>query len=317
MSAISPPGWRLRSHRSRASALETLDRFLGPSFFFLSVLFLILSAGVIHRLGRASITPFEAHVLLWGAVVLWPIFIVEGMLRLAVSRRPGVSRWQRFAAFLAVCLAPPLRLGGRAYADPAKIWLPRWGWITVDHHLRTRLERIVSVPMMICALMVLPFLVLEHFWLPQVRGVFALSLILDIGTSAIWLAFALEFIVMVSVADDRTRYCLHNVMNLAVVALPLVDFLPLLRLARLARLLQAQQLSRLSRLYRLRGLLARIWRAMLLLEMIQRLFGRYRERRLIRLKQQLALREEEILDLREEIAELESSLAEPQRPTAA
>jgi voltage-gated potassium channel len=286
-----------------------LDRLLGPPFFFLSVAFLVLSAGVIHRLGQAGVTPFEVDVLLWGVLVFWPVFVLEGMLRLAACRRPGISRWHQLAAFLAVCLAPPLRLGGRAYADPGKIWLPKWGWTTVDHHLRTRLERIVSVPMMITALMVLPFLVMEYFWLPQVRSSFGLSLALDVGTSVIWLAFALEFIVMVSVADDKARYCLHNVMNLAVVALPLMDFLPLLRLARLARLLEAQQLSRLGRLYRLRGLLSRLWRAMLLLEMIQRLFGRYRERRLKRLKRLLAIREEEIVDLRQEIADLECTLA--------
>ena len=161
--------------------------------------------------------------------------------------------------------------------------------------------------------MVLPFLAMEYFWLPQVRANFFLSLVLDIGTSVIWLAFALEFIVMVSVADDKTRYCLHNFMNLAVVFLPLVDFLPLLRLARLARVLEAQQLGKLGRLYRLRGLIARLWRAVLLLEMIQRLFGRYRERRLKRLKQLLVTREDELADLREEIAELEAKLAQ-ERP---
>jgi voltage-gated potassium channel len=287
-----------------------LDRLLGPPFFFLSVTFLVLAAGVLHRLGHGGLTVFEADVLFWGVLVFWPVFVVEGLLRLVACRRPGILWRQRLAAFLAVCLMPPLRLGGRAYADPGKIWLPKLGWTTVDQHLRTALERFISVPMIMTALMVLPFLAMEYFWLPQVRANFVLSLVLDVGTSVIWLAFALEFIVMVSVTDDKTRYCLHNIMNLAVVALPLVDFLPLLRLVRLAGLLEAQQVSRLSRLYRLRGLLARIWRAILLLEMIQRLFGRYREKRLKRLKQLLAARENELAELRQEIAELESTLAE-------
>jgi voltage-gated potassium channel len=287
--------------------LARLDQFLGPVFFFLSIAFLILAAGVIHRLGHGGLTAFEAGVLLWGALLLWPLFILEGLLRMVVCRRPATPWRHCLAVFLLVCAFPPLRLGGKAYADARKMWLPAWGWITVDYHSRCRLERTLSIPMMVTALGVLPFLVLEYFWLPQVRANFGLSLALDIGTSIIWLSFALEFIVMVSVADDRIRYCLQNWMNLAVVALPLMDFLPLLRLARLAGLLEAQKLSRLSRLFRLRGLVSRIWRAMLLLEMVQRMFGRYRERRIGRLKQLLANREEEIIDLRQEIAEIEAT----------
>jgi hypothetical protein len=310
MSATRLPDAGLAPRLARAPVLEMLDRVLGPTFFFASVLFLILIAGVIHRLGHGGLTAFESDVLLWGVLLFWPVFVLEGLVRLVACRRPGLSFEHRLWAFLAMCLLPPLRLGGRAYADPASIWLPKLGWTKVDQHLRSRMERFISVPMIVIALMVLPFLAMEYFWLPEVRANFGLSLVLDVGTSIIWLAFALEFIVMVSVADDKARYCLHNFMNLAVVFLPLVDFLPLLRLARLAGLLKAQQISRLGRLYRLRGLLARIWRAMLLLEMIQRLFGRYKERRLKRLKQQLAAREEEVLELRQEIAELERALAE-------
>ena len=293
---------------ARAPLLEMLDRLLGPFFFFLSVTFLILIAGVVHRLGHGRLSVFESAVLFWGVLLFWPAFVLEGLVRLA-CRRPGVSFGQRLVAFLAVCLLPPIRLGGRGYADPESIWLPKLGWTRVDQHLRIRLERFISVPMIVITLMVLPLVAMEYFWLRQVRANFGLSLLLDVGTSIIWMAFALEFILMFSVADDKPRYCLHNFMNLAVVLLPLVDFLPLLRLTRLAGLLEAQQISRLGRLYRLRGLLARIWRAMLLLEMIQRLFGRYKERRLKRLKKQLTAREEEIADLRQEIVELEQALA--------
>src|SRR5262249_61667669 len=86
-----------------------------------------------------------------------------------------------------------------------------------------------------------------------------LSLTLDIGTAVIWLAFALEFLVMASLAEDRINYCLCHWLDLAVVVLPLIDFLPILRLLRLRRLFEGQQVSRLGRLYRLEGLLGR-WR---------------------------------------------------------
>jgi hypothetical protein len=165
---------------------------------------------------------------------------------------------------------PAVSSGGRAYADPETIWLPGLGWSRVDRDLRTRFERFFSVPMIVIALLVLPFLAMEYFWLETVRAHFGLSLLLDIGTSVIWLAFALEVIVMVSVADKKVRYCLTNWIDLAVVFLPLVDFMPLLRLLRLAGLVELGQVSRLGRLYRLRCLLFKLWRTVLLLEIMQR-----------------------------------------------
>jgi voltage-gated potassium channel len=275
----------------------------------LGVLCLTLAAGVLHRLGRGAWTAFEADVLFWGLVLTWPVFVLEGVLRLAVCRRPGMSPWRRVAAFVAVCLFPPLRMGGRAYADAEKIWLPGLGWSHVDHHLRNRLERFFSVPMIVVALMVVPFLAMEYFWLERVRADFVLSLVLDIGTSVIWLAFAVELIVMVSVADGMALYCLYHWIDVAIVFLPLVDFLPILRLLRIAGLFEFEQVGRLGRVYRLRGLISRGWRAILLLEMFHRLLGHYREKRLARLKKLLAAREEELADLRAEVAELEGLLA--------
>gem|GEM_PF-6522698 len=44
-----------------------------------------------------------------------------------------------------------------------------------------------------------------------------------------------------------------------------------------------RQVGRLGRLVRLQSLLAKFWRATLLLEMIQRLFGKHRAKRILRL----------------------------------
>jgi hypothetical protein len=314
MSAIHMPSAEAVDRPARATVLEALDQLVGPALFYLSAAVLVLAAGVIHRLSHGDLTAFEANVLFWGMVLTWPLFVLEGALRLIACHRPGMSRGRRVAAFLEVCLFPPLRLGGRAYADPGRIWLPGLGWARVNQHLRCRLERFFSAPMVVITLLVLPFLAMEYFWLEAVRADFLLSLVLDIGTSVIWLAFALELIVMASVADRKTDYCLHHWIDLAVVLFPLVDFLPVLRLLRLGSLLELQQVSRLSRLYRLRGLVSRVWRAVLVLEMIQRLFGHYPENRLLRLKRQLAEREEEIAELRREIAELEDLLVEAGSP---
>jgi voltage-gated potassium channel len=286
-----------------------LDQLLAGPMFCLAVLSLLLAAGVFHRLGHGDLTPFEANVILWGAVLLWPIFVIEGMLRCLLCRRPEMSPWRRLAVFVGVCLVPPFRLGGRAYADPDKVWLPTLGWTTVNQQLRFRLERWFSVPMVVVALLVLPLLAMEYFWLEPIRAHWGLSLLLDIGTAVIWLAFALEFVLLASVAESKALYCLHNWMDLAVVFLPLIDGLPLLRLVRLTGFLELQQAGRVFRLYRLRGLLAKIWRLCLLLEISQRLFGDYWQNRLKRLKALLAARQEEMADLRTEIAALEDMLA--------
>jgi hypothetical protein len=309
MSSLSLSAADFSLRPARTPFLETLDRLLAPIMFYLAAVFLILAAGVIHRLGHIDLGALEADLILWGLVVLWPLFVLEGLLRLAVCRRPETSRWRRLAVFLGVCLFPPFRLGGRAYADVGTTWLPGLGLSKVDRILRIRLERFFSVPMIIIAFLVLPFLAMEYFWLETVRAHFGLSLLLDIGTSVIWLAFALEVIIMVSATEQRLRYCLANWMDLAVVFLPLLDFLPILRLVRMTELLELQQVSRLGRLYRLRGLISKIWRLLLLLELIQHLLGHYREKRLVRLKDLLAARLEEVGELRAEIAELEKAPA--------
>src|SRR5262245_45844518 len=316
MSAIHFPATDFTLREPRASLPERLDRILGPLMFYLALAALIVAAGVLHRLSHGELSALEAELLRWGMLLLWPVFVLEGWVRLRICRRPQGSLSQRLFGFFAVALLPPLRLAGRAYADPSKTWLPRWGWTTVDQHLRNRLERLISGPMMIVALLVLPFLAIEYFWLESVRAHFGLSLTLDIGTAVIWLAFALEFLVMASLAEDRINYCLCHWLDLAVVVLPLIDFLPILRLLRLGSLLEVQQVSRLGRLYRLKSLLARCWRAILVLEMIQRLFCRNREKRLERLRKRLIARREEMDELEKEIAELEQALAEERAAAA-
>jgi hypothetical protein len=69
-------------------------------------------------------------------------------------------------------------------------------------------------------------------------------------------------------------------------------------------------LLRWGRLSRLQGLLARGWRAFLLLQIVQRLTGRSLERRLKQLQDLLQAKEEEVADLRREIQELQERIAQ-------
>jgi voltage-gated potassium channel len=291
------------------SAPSQIDAIVAPIMFYLSVAFLILAAGLIHRVGvdPSAATPLEEQAIAKGMLLLWPIFLVEGFVRFRV-RRGQQSLRQRFLAYLFVCLFPPSRLVGRAYADPNMMWLPLLGWHHADKHLRRRLERFFSIPMIVVALLVLPVVGAEYIWAEKARDHFGLGLALDIGNSLIWAIFAFEFLVMISVADNKLRYCVQNWMDLAIVLLPLIDFLPLFRVLRLTRVLQVQQLSKMGRLYRMRGVLLKLWRAILVLDVLQRLIGNTPQKRLKQLRDLAAAKEEELAELRREIRELEHQL---------
>jgi voltage-gated potassium channel len=293
------------------SRAERYDRWLSPLMFWLGLAFLALAAGVLHRFEEESTaSALEYEVVFWGMLLIWPFFIAEGLLRLFFCVRPDrIAR--RLLLLALLVLAPPLRMGCRSYADVTRTWLPILGWCSADRHLRRRLEHFFSVPMMIIAFLVLPVLAMEYFWKEWVLAHFGAKLFLDVASSVIWMAFASEFILMVAVAPKKLRYVLQNWMDLAIVILPVLDFMPLLRLFRLTRVLELKQLTRLSRLYRMRGLMLKMWRAILLLDIMYRLLGNQKQKRLLRLKELLIAKEEELLDLKKEIAELERELATP------
>jgi hypothetical protein len=290
-----------------------LDRHAARPMFFLSFVFLALFSGVIHRIADGYVTFFEARLIAWGLLALWPIFVLDALCRFVVTRGQ-MSLHSRLFLLLCVMLFPWLRLGMRSYADPHKIWLPRVGWHVTNRALRRQLERFFSVPMVLFALLTLPVLTLEFYWESVVREHFWLTFSLDMANSLIWMAFVIEFTVLISLAEDRLVYALQNWMDLAVVILPILDFLPVLRLWQSGRLFQLNQLSRLSRLYRLRGMMTKAWRAILLLEILSRLLGNYKERRLKKLKDLIAAKQIELDELRQELAELEAALPK-QTPT--
>jgi voltage-gated potassium channel len=107
-------------------------------------------------------------------------------------------------------------------------------------------------------------------------------------------------------------------LDLVIILLPLVSFLRTLRVVRatrVARLAKLQQLSKMSRLYRLRGLAMRGFRAILLLELLNRILGVSPDTRLRKMREQLREKERELDVLRREIAELED-LVEQERSDA-
>jgi hypothetical protein len=295
--------------------------------FVASVALLWFVAGELH-----FIRPVLFHPLLiachFGLAITWPLFLVEAILQLA-ARNP---RWKAHFAF---CLCPPLRLAARDARTGERIWLPRLGWVTVDERLRQRVEHALNVPMIGIALMVIPVLALDYYqpdhhpvvthvqkvlrmpvpqqttvnakepWIATVAHQPAVRLATRIGEALIWTAFALEFVVMISVVDRKLRYCLQHWIDILVIVLPLIGFLRMLRLARLARL---NQLGRFTRLYRLRGSVLRAQRGMVVASFLDRVIHRSPQKRLTRLMESLAEKEREADLLRSRINELHSQI---------
>lgn len=314
------------------------DRLARP-MFAVAFLFLIILAGLLHRYPRLGLTDdhlwsvlfeplatleqsldaseigvLELLAICWGLFATWVLIGAEQVFRLVLGGRDG-RQPGAMASALVVLLIPPLRMGQPGQFRPGRqIWLPWLGWQAIDKDLRRRLERYFSVPMIVIALHTLPFLAIEYGWAAQVQENPWLALVLHIGISIIWLAFAVEFIVMVSIAESKWRYCLLNWVSLAIVLLPLIEVLPVMRVLRLGRVLRIDYIARMSRLYRLQGLAMRAWRALLVLEIVQLVIGSSVERRLKQLEQLLAAKEEEVANLRKEIAELRERIAREKNP---
>lgn len=276
------------------------ETWLARIMFGLSVVFLVHLSALLHRDRFLDITLPELQLQVRVQCALWLVFFVEGVWRLLHRDRSG-SLWRDLLSFVRVLLFPPLRVGARSVAGDWAIWLPWLGWQPVDRELRRRLERFFSVPMILIALLVLPLLAIQYYLLQGEDGAqWGLTLFLIIGNTVVWFAFAAEFTLMMSVAKNRLQYCFQHWIDLAIIVLPLLQMVPYLPLLRLIRL---------SQLYRLQGLTFKLWRAVLLLEVIQRMTGQSLEKRLKRLNDLMAAKEEELEDLRREIEELRKRIA--------
>ena len=316
--------------RERWSLLPVNDQLrvklagrLAAPMFVASFLFLTIIAASINRIAGAayrnepSLVDFhDLRLYSWGILLLWPGFVAESIAQIALWDRNSADQRVLWRAVLNA-LCPPLRMGARSPAMNGRVWLPKLGWQDVDRELVRRLERFFSVPMIVVALMILPVLAVEHFWKAALAqdGYAWLLILLDASTSVIWLAFATEFVIMVSVAESSWKYCRTHWVDLVIILLPLVSFLRCLRAMRLARLMRAgrlakltQSLSSMSRLYRLRGLAFRAYRALLVLQLLEKIRPVPPERRLQQLREELAVKEEEMGELRREIEQIETKL---------
>ena len=244
-------------------------------------------------------------------LMVWPIFWIEQIFAYLASKQSARLGWKGEVFQLLIFICPPLRLAAPNRFMDRQIWIPTIGWEEPSKVLSARLERFFSTPMLVIALLILPILLVEMLLGSLVESNFWLRLTLHVCTGLIWIAFSIEFIIMVSATDKRLDYVKKNWIDLAIVLLPLVSFLRSLRIfraLRLAKYAKAKQLAKLGRAYRLRGLYTKVIRALLVFEIFGRLFRLSPEKKLETLISLKAEKEEELAELNSAIQELESEI---------
>ena len=282
--------------------------------FWLAFAYLLTVAGVIHRAHQADISNFEEWVLAVSLMVLWPLFLAEAIYT-ARRRHESQPRGRVIRRAILVSLFPPLRMGLR-HPMNGLVWLPRLGWRVPGKDLLAKLDHIFRVPMLVFAFLILPVLGFEYVASERANANSWFLLALHISIAAIWVAFAVEFILKFSVAPQPVLYVKEKWVDLAIVVLPALEFVLTYwansaLLARLLRLTRASdQLSKYGRLYRMRGLMMKGWHAILTMRAMSRLLGRTLEIELKQNDEAIATLEEELAHLREHSEQLRAQIAE-------
>lgn len=264
--------------------IKKVDQLASVPMFFCGFFFLIFFAGTLHLINVES-PGIALYICNWCLFLLYPFFIVEAVIHIAL----GSPRWK---LNLLYCLIPPLRICARDQMTGQAIWIPFQGWRVIDSDFREKISKTFSLPMLLIALLVLPLFAVEHYWQKQIEANPTLADLTAIATGFIWFAFTLEFIAMISIVEKRLDYCRKHWIDLAVICLPMIAFMRALRVAGLLKT---------ARAFRIKSLITKLYRALLVLEVVDRLLQRNPEKRIRRLETLLLEKEKEITEIKEEI----------------
>lgn len=247
--------------------------------------------------------------LRWTLLALWILIAVESLPSLLAWRRPDAGS-ARLRALLVV-LIPPLRAAIAPHAPRQWLWLPRIGWVRRDEVLFHRLELRFAIPMLAVAVLILPVIVAEFLFNVELETSRGMAVAMHALTSVIWFAFALEFMVLITVARKKLEYARDHWINLLIIVLPLVAFL---RALALFKALQLAKVSKVFQTVRLRVLLTRAYRIALLLNLLERVLERRPEFYLKVLKAREQRKRKELEDIRKRIEAVEAQMPRQRHP---
>jgi hypothetical protein len=277
----------------RIERVGKFDRELAPVMFFASLLALFLIGAFLH-LGADDLTTREVKALGWSLAIVYGAFVFEIVSLFRMGGRLTRRHWL-------VLLIPPFRMATPNHTDGKTLWLPWFGWQTIDKQLRQNVAATFSIPMIALALFVLPLILAEFVWAESIEADRWLRIAFHLATAIIWGAFVCEFTILISLTEKKFTYMLRHWLDVVVICLPMVAFVRSFRLAQLVRL---NQVSRSVRLYRMRGVMIRAWRAVVAVDLLDRILIRDPVERIARLEERVREREEEVAVLLGKIAVL-------------
>ncbi len=324
-----------QERKSRADLQRSVAEYLAPGMFAVSLLFLICqsvlvvilvdmpnfsehagtaidpsstTSGWLRELASTNgveLAIYDLSVsLIW---ILWPIVIAEAVFHWVTRPWDKQTRKLHLLSIL-FCVCPSLRMCARSHEKGNRLWLPVLGWRYPNRRLRGRLERQFSLPMIAIAFLILPVLMVEFFLHDQVEDSTVLWCLLHVGTGAIWLAFAIEFILMVSVAEKKIAYCKEHWLDLAILLLPLISFLRSVQFLRATNALRLPQLTKMLRVYRMRGTAVKALRGLIVLDLFSRFFQPDAEQVVEQLHEDLREAEGKVRLIRRKLTKLEREL---------
>ncbi len=265
--------------------------------------------GPLERSARLSVA--ARVLLLFLAVPFW----IESIARFvwiergsSCCRVPRLDRL-RAAHLLVVAMVPPLRPTLAPGSMYDWNWMPGIGWRRSTRELARHAQRRLGGPMLLIALLILPVLLVQMLFEDVVRQYESVALGLDVAVRLIWLAFTVEFLVVLSVTPRKMEYAVRHWVDLIIILLPFAAFARTLRLVRLGQLMRAGQMTKLASTYRLRGLAVKLMQAILMLRVLENVSGSMARRRIAKIDETILRRREEIADLQEERREVRRDLA--------
>lgn len=278
-----------------------------PSMFWVPFVFLVTLAVLLPHGGGEGLLlkdhPLFHPVIPRFLLVIWALIVGEALWGWwHASDR--ANAWKRT---LLVVFLPPFRMVFAPGRPNERVWLPRYGWREVSASSVVEMEQRTAIPMLIATALIVPVLLVDFGFPRAVEGSPPLQVGLALLMSFIWFSFALEFVVMVSLAPKKLAYCKKHWINLVIIILPLIAFLRSLQLFRFLRLARA---GKLAKVYRLRGLLTRSLKIALAFNLIERMLAMNPERYSASLEEKIAEKEEELAELRATLARVQEAAAD-------
>ncbi len=238
----------------------------------------------------------------WGLALLWWVIVVEAVWGLSQAADGWAARLRRLVL---IGLMPPLRMVAATSTPDGWLWIPGVGWRRTGPETSIKMEHKLAVPMLVLTLLVVPVLVLELSLGDSLERHPRLAMALHLATSLIWIGFTAEFLWMIAATPQKLAYCQRHWIHLVIILLPLVAFLRTLRLLNFGRFFRA---GKLLRAYRLRTLTSRLWRVMLLLDLLDRIQQRHPEKYCAKLERQIEELNDQILVLRSKLTAFKRKL---------